>query len=126
MEENLPFSEKLCKFSSLPFYLKKSGTHHVSQQQQQRPFGAAGLRPEHESASTSPDDVRGETTFNKILIANRGEIACRIINTARRMGIKTVAVYSVADVHSVSLCVNVDDENIVMVAKRTINKVEDL
>jgi propionyl-CoA carboxylase alpha chain len=35
--------------------------------------------------------------FKKILIANRGEIACRIIRTAKRMGIKTVAVYSDAD-----------------------------
>ena len=35
--------------------------------------------------------------FTKILIANRGEIACRIIATARKMGIKTVAVYSDAD-----------------------------
>src|SRR5579863_5919804 len=35
--------------------------------------------------------------FKKILIANRGEIACRIIKTARKMGIKTVAVYSDAD-----------------------------
>ena len=35
--------------------------------------------------------------FKKILIANRGEIACRIIKTARRMGIATVAVYSDAD-----------------------------
>uniref|UniRef100_UPI00262AAA9F biotin carboxylase N-terminal domain-containing protein n=1 Tax=uncultured Limnobacter sp. TaxID=199681 RepID=UPI00262AAA9F len=35
--------------------------------------------------------------FKKILIANRGEIACRVIATAKKMGIKTVAVYSDAD-----------------------------
>lgn len=48
--------------------------------------------------------------FHKILIANRGEIACRIIGTARRMGIKTVAVWSAAD--SRALHVQVADEAI--------------
>ena len=38
--------------------------------------------------------------FNKILIANRGEIACRVIKSARKMGIQTVAVYSDADKHA--------------------------
>lgn len=48
--------------------------------------------------STSP----GKFTkpIEKILIANRGEIACRIIRTAKRLGIRTVAVYSDADRNS--------------------------
>ncbi|MFV0244178.1 MAG: acetyl-CoA carboxylase biotin carboxylase subunit [Qingshengfaniella sp.] len=48
--------------------------------------------------------------FRKILIANRGEIACRVIKTARRMGIATVAVYSDADRHA--LHVKMADEAI--------------
>ena len=39
--------------------------------------------------------------FRKILIANRGEIACRVMRTARRLGIGTVAVYSDADANAV-------------------------
>ena len=38
--------------------------------------------------------------FNKILIANRGEIACRVIKTCKRLGIRTVAVYSDADINA--------------------------
>ena len=51
-------------------------------------------------------------TNEKILIANRGEIACRIIKTAKKMGIKTVAVYSEAD--SNSLHVQMADEAVLL------------
>ncbi|XP_054707309.1 propionyl-CoA carboxylase alpha chain, mitochondrial-like [Uloborus diversus] len=49
-----------------------------------------------------------ESKFDKILIANRGEIACRIIKTCRQMGIKTVAIHS--DVDSTALHVKMADE----------------
>jgi 3-methylcrotonyl-CoA carboxylase alpha subunit len=38
--------------------------------------------------------------FSSVLIANRGEIACRIARTAKRLGLRTIAVYSAADVHA--------------------------
>lgn len=59
---------------------------------------------------TFSSHVKEPKLFDKILIANRGEIACRVIKTAREMGIKTVACYSDADANA--LHVSMADEAI--------------
>lgn len=52
------------------------------------------------SFSTRLYSSKPSKPFEKILIANRGEIACRVMKTAKRMGIKTVAIYSEQDANS--------------------------
>lgn len=58
----------------------------------------------------SAEELDENATFNKILIANRGEIACRIIKTCKSMGIKTVAVFSEKDAQE--LHVRMADESL--------------
>ncbi|KAJ2455127.1 hypothetical protein EV183_001056 [Coemansia sp. RSA 2336] len=63
-------------------------------------YRSGGRRASQWYSSAAVAENERKPLFDKILIANRGEIACRVISTAKRLGIKTVAIYSEADAQS--------------------------
>ncbi|CAJ0608481.1 unnamed protein product [Cylicocyclus nassatus] len=86
---------------------QRTGLRMLATATQAKSSGPVDERESKEIYTTIGIDPN-EPKFDKILIANRGEIACRVIKTAKAMGIKTVAVHS--DVDSGSLHVKMADE----------------
>ncbi|KAI8344605.1 carbamoyl-phosphate synthase L chain, ATP binding domain-containing protein [Chlamydoabsidia padenii] len=105
----------ICPSPSLP-RRPSSTTLTVTKSATSRSYSIATSTPTTNTKAVPPLPLDGITkngykkTFNKLLVANRGEIACRIIKTAKKMGIRTVAVYS--DLDATAVHVQLADESV--------------